>query len=105
MESSQLRVFPGASHPASKSIPLDKYSSAVSREGSRSHRWVHDVRKDLLTLTFKPVDIPIDGSRIETRLFMAVTAGRDTLVSPLPLSSWEIGDDDLLYLLCVVRHF
>ncbi|OBT77426.1 hypothetical protein VF21_04245 [Pseudogymnoascus sp. 05NY08] len=79
MESSQLRVFPGASHPASKTIPLDKYSSAVSREGSKSHRWVHDVRKDLLTLTFKPVDIPIDGGRIETHLFMAVTAGRDTL--------------------------
>ncbi|ELR05627.1 hypothetical protein VC83_07649 [Pseudogymnoascus destructans] len=79
MESSQLRVFPGTSHPASKTIPLDKYSSAVSREGSKSHRWVHDVRKDLLTLTFKPVDIPIDGGRIETHLFLAVTAGRDTL--------------------------
>ncbi|KFZ07100.1 hypothetical protein V501_06776 [Pseudogymnoascus sp. VKM F-4519 (FW-2642)] len=79
MESSQLRTFSGASHPASKTIPLDKYSSAVSREGSKSHRWVHDVRKDLLTLTFKPVDIPIDGGRIQTHLFMAVTAGRDTL--------------------------
>lgn len=97
-------MFPGTSHAASKSIPLDKYSSAVSREGSRSHRWVHDVRKDLLTLIFKPVDIPIDNGRIETRLFMAVTAGRDTLVSHSPLSSWEIGVDVLLCLLCVVQN-
>ncbi|KFY30842.1 hypothetical protein V493_01611 [Pseudogymnoascus sp. VKM F-4281 (FW-2241)] len=79
MESSQLQVFPWTSHPASKSIPLDKYSSAVSSEGSRSHRWVHDVRKDLLTLTFKPVDTLIDYGRSETHLLMTVTAGRDTL--------------------------
>ncbi|OBT69312.1 hypothetical protein VE03_01198 [Pseudogymnoascus sp. 23342-1-I1] len=79
MESSQLREFSGTSHPASKSIPFDKYSSAVGREGAQRHRWVHDVRKDLLTVTFKPVDIPIDGGRNETHLFMAITAGRDTL--------------------------
>jgi hypothetical protein len=104
MESSQLQTFSGASHPASKTIPLDKYSSAVSREGSKSHRWLHDVRKDLLTLTFKPVDIPIDGGRIQTHLFMAVTAGRDTLVSLSSLSSWGMGADALIYLPCAVRQ-
>ncbi|KFY15322.1 hypothetical protein V492_02075 [Pseudogymnoascus sp. VKM F-4246] len=77
MDSSQLGVFPD--HPASKSIPLEKYSCAVSHEESRSHRWVHDVRKDLLTVTFKPVEIPIDNGSIETHLIMTVTAGRETL--------------------------
>lgn len=82
METAQFGAYPGPSSPISKSIPLEKYSSAVSREGSRSHRWVHDARRDLLTLTFKTVDIPTDGGRIDTRLFMAVTAGIDTLVGP-----------------------
>lgn len=104
MEPSQLRAFSGIFHPASKSISLEKYSSAVSREGSRSHRWVHDTRKDLLTLIFKPVDILIDDGRTETHLFMAVTAGRDTLVSLSPLSFLEIGVDTLLSLICVVQH-
>lgn len=104
MEPSQLRLFSGTFHPASKSIPLEKYSSAVSREGSRSHRWVHDTRKDLLTLVFKPVDISIDDGRTETRLFMTVTAGRDTLVSLSPLSPLEIGVDALLSRTCFVQH-
>lgn len=75
----------------SSSTPLDKYSSAVSAEGSRNHRWVHDLRKELLTLTFKTVDIPIGDSKYEKRLFMAVTAGKDSLVSLLPCLSHVVG--------------
>lgn len=76
-------------------IPLEKYSSAVSPEGSRSHRWVHDVRRDLLTLTFKTVDVPIVGNKNEASLVVAVTAGQDSLVRPSTFSSYKIEVDYL----------
>lgn len=66
-----------------RATPLEKYSSAVSPEGSRNHRWIHDLRKELLTLTFKTVDIPINNHQYEERMFMAVAAGRDVLVRSL----------------------
>lgn len=84
-----MRAFPGPSHAVSKFFPLDKYSSALSHEGAQKHHWAHDVRKDLLTLTFKPEDIRIDNGRVETHLFMTVAAGRDILVG---LSIVLLGD-------------
>jgi hypothetical protein len=102
MESSHLQISSGAFDLATNSIPLEKYSSAVSPEGSRNHRWVHDVRRDLLTLTFKTVDIPVVGNKNETRLVMAVTAGRDSLVRPSSLASWRIEVDALFCFSCVV---
>jgi len=80
METTQQQSSLGAFDLAASSIPLDKYSSAVSHEGSRNHRWIHDVRKDLLTLTFKTVDISISSQQNEMQLFMVVTAGMDSLV-------------------------
>jgi hypothetical protein len=65
----------------SSTFPLEKYSAAVSPEGARSHRWTHDLRKHLLQLTFKTVELPLEGSQYEKRPLMVVSAGRETLVS------------------------
>ncbi|KFX92914.1 hypothetical protein V490_05105 [Pseudogymnoascus sp. VKM F-3557] len=70
-----------AAPPQAWQDPSPAASGYTHREDARSHRWVHDARRDSLTLTFKTVDIPTDGGRIDTRLFMAITAGTDTLES------------------------
>jgi hypothetical protein len=79
MESSQSQMRFQTVDLDLTSILLEKYSSAVSLEGSRNYRWVHDVRKEL-TLTFNTLDIPVAANQYEKRFIMAVTAGRESLV-------------------------
>lgn len=82
---SQSQMLSPIFDPDLAPIPLEKYSSAVSPEGSRNYRWVHDVRKEL-ALSFKTVDIPIVANQYEKRLLMTIDAGKGPLVSIFRLS-------------------
>lgn len=61
-------------------IPLEKFSFAISPLEARTHQWVHDSRRDDLFLVFRPERLPRGNGGFEKTTLMIVLAGADILV-------------------------
>ena len=80
MAASQSQASSQALDPAWLSVPLEKFSFAVSPTGAATHQWVHDTRRDDLFLVFRPVRLFHDDNEYENSMMMSVSAGGLLLV-------------------------
>jgi len=62
------------------SVPLEKFSFAVTTLGTGNHQWVHDNRADKLFLVFRQTRQSQCGDAVDNPLLMSVTAGSQILV-------------------------
>ena len=80
MATSQSQLSSQALDPEWVTIPLEKFSYAVSPPEARAHHWVHDSRRDELFLVFRPERLPREDGTYGKTTLMIVLAGGDILV-------------------------
>jgi hypothetical protein len=80
MAASQFQISSQSSFPDCITVALEKFSFAVSPTGTIIHQWVHESRRNGLSLDFRRTKLSHEDGRYEHSLVMSVSAGSGELL-------------------------